>query len=38
MKPASEITVGGVVRDLEPLDLVNCGWSFATLPRMSPQR
>jgi len=28
MKPASEITVGGVVRDLEPLDLVNCGVDF----------
>lgn len=32
MKPASEITVGGVVRDLEPLDLVNCGVDFAILP------
>lgn len=28
LKPASEITVGGVVRDLEPLDLVNCNLDF----------
>ncbi len=27
-KSASEITVGGVVRDLEPLELVNCSSDF----------
>ncbi|AXY00104.1 MULTISPECIES: nitric oxide-sensing transcriptional repressor NsrR [Vibrio] len=28
MKPAKAITIGGVVRDLEPLDLVNCSVEF----------
>lgn len=28
MKSPKEITVGGVVRDLEPLDLVNCAVEF----------
>ncbi len=28
MKPACEISVGGVVRDLEPLELVNCSTDF----------
>ena len=28
MKAPQEITVGGVVRDLEPLDLVNCSVEF----------
>lgn len=30
-KPAGQIRVGDVVRDLEPLSLVNCSSEFATL-------
>ncbi len=36
LKAPKEITVGGVVRDLEPLDLVNCSVEFCHITPACP--